>query len=223
MYGTTPTEKLFQQGIWLGFETICTFYESFIFMVHRYSIYIDVYYLFQFIILTNVETLIRLYFYVCKWNLKKTKTIDAINKKFLQITQVMEIARALCYHKIKHWRLPISKILCNYFKPGFGLRLSLLSLRGLSHRLWILANDKKRWLTLIRHMKNMLAGQHWIYSHWAYGVSHISANKNTIFSWKSGHFTSKCSNITLKPQFAKAYRKSEHDSWVLSDYALTKL
>ena len=110
------------------------------------------------------------------------EVIDSIAQWMKALLAFPEICSSWCYQKIKHWRLPINKILCNYFKPGFGLRLSLLSLRGLSHRLWILTNDKKRWLTLIRHMKNKLAGQHWIDSHWAYGVSHISANKNTIFS-----------------------------------------
>ena len=45
--------------------------------------------------LTNVDTLITLYFYVCRWKLKKMKTINAISKTFLQITQVMEVARVV--------------------------------------------------------------------------------------------------------------------------------
>ena len=48
-----------------------------------------------FIIIMNVDTLITLYFYVCRWNLKKKKTINIMNKKFLQITQVMEVARVV--------------------------------------------------------------------------------------------------------------------------------
>ena len=48
-----------------------------------------------FIILTNVYTLITVYFYVCRWNLKKKKTINTMNKKFLQITQVMGVAREM--------------------------------------------------------------------------------------------------------------------------------
>ena len=48
-----------------------------------------------FIILTNVYTLITVYFYVYRWKLKKKKTINTMNKKFLQITQVMEVARAV--------------------------------------------------------------------------------------------------------------------------------
>ena len=45
-----------------------------------------------FIILTNVYTLISVYFYVCRWKVKKKKTINAMNKTFLKITQVMEVA-----------------------------------------------------------------------------------------------------------------------------------
>ena len=45
--------------------------------------------------LTNIDTLITLYLYVCRWKLKKMKTINAINKTFLQITQVMEVACAV--------------------------------------------------------------------------------------------------------------------------------
>ena len=48
-----------------------------------------------FIILTNVDTLITLCFCVCRWNMKKKKTVNAINKTFVQITQVIEVARAL--------------------------------------------------------------------------------------------------------------------------------
>jgi len=47
-YGTTVAENLLQQSIRLGFETMCTVYKSLLAMVHCYSIYIDVYYLFQF-------------------------------------------------------------------------------------------------------------------------------------------------------------------------------
>lgn len=48
-----------------------------------------------FIMLTHVDTLITLYFNVCRWYLKKMKTINTINKTFLHITQVMEVSRAL--------------------------------------------------------------------------------------------------------------------------------
>ena len=49
-----------------------------------------------FIILINRYTLITLYFYVCRWNLKKKlKTINTMNKTFFQITQVVEVARAV--------------------------------------------------------------------------------------------------------------------------------
>jgi hypothetical protein len=48
-----------------------------------------------FIILNNVETFLTQYLYFCRWNLKKRKTIEEINKSLFQITQVMEVARAL--------------------------------------------------------------------------------------------------------------------------------
>ena len=48
-----------------------------------------------FIILSNVDTLITLYFYVCREKLKKRKTIKEINKKYRQIPQVMQVPRAL--------------------------------------------------------------------------------------------------------------------------------
>ena len=45
-----------------------------------------------FIILTNVYTFITVCFYVCRWKVKKKKTINTVNKTFLKITQVMEVA-----------------------------------------------------------------------------------------------------------------------------------
>lgn len=48
-----------------------------------------------FIMLTNVHKLITLHFYVCRWKMKKMKTINAIKKTFLQITKVMEVARVV--------------------------------------------------------------------------------------------------------------------------------
>jgi len=47
-YGTTPIEELLHEGMRLNFEIMCIFYESLLAMVHCYSIYINVYYLFQF-------------------------------------------------------------------------------------------------------------------------------------------------------------------------------
>ena len=44
------------------------------------------------IILTNVYTLISIYFYVRRWKVKKKKTINVMRKMFLKITQVMEVA-----------------------------------------------------------------------------------------------------------------------------------
>ena len=42
-----------------------------------------------------------------------------------------------CYHKIRPDRMLIKSISCNYFRPNFRLRLSLLNLRGLSQGLMI--------------------------------------------------------------------------------------
>jgi len=71
---------------------VTSFYGTFLFDLHWRILFISI-----SIILTNLDTLITLYFYVFKWNNKinKMKIIDAINKTFLQITQVMEVARAL--------------------------------------------------------------------------------------------------------------------------------
>ena len=69
----------------------CCYCTSFIFDLHwciLFNIAI-------FIILNNVDTLITLFFYVFRWNLKKKKTINIMNKTFLQITQVMQVARAV--------------------------------------------------------------------------------------------------------------------------------
>ena len=48
-----------------------------------------------FIILTNVYTLITIYFYVCRRKVKKKKTINTMKKTFLKITRVMEVARVV--------------------------------------------------------------------------------------------------------------------------------
>ena len=55
-----------------------------------------------FIMLTNVDTLIILYFYVFRWKLKNMKIINAIIKTFLQIAQVMEVAWALTVVPVKN-------------------------------------------------------------------------------------------------------------------------
>jgi flagellar basal body-associated protein FliL len=65
-------------------------YGMLFFNLHSCILFISI-----FIILTNVDTLITLYFYFCRWNLKKREKIEEINKTFVQITQVMEVARAL--------------------------------------------------------------------------------------------------------------------------------
>jgi hypothetical protein len=74
------------------FERMCIIQDSImsIFNLHSNILFISI-----LIILTNVDTLITLYFYFCRWNLKKRKTIEAINKTFNQTTQVMDVARAL--------------------------------------------------------------------------------------------------------------------------------
>ena len=48
-----------------------------------------------FIILSNLYTLITIYFYVCRWKVKKKKIINTVNKTFLKITQVMKVAWAM--------------------------------------------------------------------------------------------------------------------------------
>lgn len=66
-------------------------YGKLLFNLHWCVLFISI-----FIILTNVDTLVTLYFYVYKWNkIKKTKTRDTINKTFLRITQFMEVAQTL--------------------------------------------------------------------------------------------------------------------------------
>ena len=55
-----------------------------------------------FIILTNVYTLITIYFYVCRWKVKKKKIINTVNKTFLKIIQVMEVARVVTTMPVKN-------------------------------------------------------------------------------------------------------------------------
>lgn len=61
-YATMLVEHLLQQGMGCHFETMYRVNESLHSMVHFYSICIDVYYFSIFIILTNVYTLIIVYF-----------------------------------------------------------------------------------------------------------------------------------------------------------------
>ena len=93
-YGTAPTYEILKDCMVHGFEIMCIVYESIVAMVHHFF---DLYWciLFNiaiFIILTNVYTIITVYFYVCRWKVKKKKTINILNKTFLKITQVMEVA-----------------------------------------------------------------------------------------------------------------------------------
>ena len=115
-YGTTPIDEILKDGMLHGFERMCIVYESIVAMVcHFFSIYIDVYYLILqfshwcilfniaiFIILTNVYTLIIVYFYFCRWKVKKKKTINTDNKTFLKITQVVEVALAVTTVQVKN-------------------------------------------------------------------------------------------------------------------------
>ena len=87
-YGTVPTDEILTDCILHGFERMCIVHESVFSMVHHFfSIYWCI--LFNiaiFIILTNVYTFISVYFYVCRWKVKKNKIINTVNKTFLKIT-----------------------------------------------------------------------------------------------------------------------------------------
>ena len=76
----------------------CFYGTSFIFYLHWCILFnIEI-----FIILTNVYTLIIVYFYVCRWKVKKKKTINIVKKIFLKITQVMEVALAVTIVQVKN-------------------------------------------------------------------------------------------------------------------------
>ena len=81
----------------VSFKTQFLLHGMSLFNLHSCILFISI-----FVILTNVDTLITLYFYFCRWNLKKRKIIEAINKAFDQITQVMEVARALTTILVKN-------------------------------------------------------------------------------------------------------------------------
>ena len=70
----------------------CCYGTSFFFFDLHWCILIDIE---IFIILTNVYTLILVYFYVCRWKVKKKKTNNVVNKTFLKITQVIEVSLAV--------------------------------------------------------------------------------------------------------------------------------
>ena len=61
-----------------------------LFNLHSCILFISI-----FIILTNVDRLITIYLYVCRWILKKKKIIEEINQTFRKITQGMEVDRVL--------------------------------------------------------------------------------------------------------------------------------
>ena len=97
-YGTAPTDQIFKYGMLHGFKRMCIAYESIVTMVrHFFSIYIDIYYLIlQFSLFSPIYILsLQFIFNVCRWKLKKNKTIKTVKKTFLKITQVMEVARAV--------------------------------------------------------------------------------------------------------------------------------
>ena len=97
-YGTVPTDKILKDGILHGFERMCIVYESIVAMVcHFFSIYIDVYYLIlQFSLFSPIYIhSLEFIFYVCRWKVKKKKTINTMKKTFLKITQIMEVALAV--------------------------------------------------------------------------------------------------------------------------------
>ena len=81
--------------IWFWKNVYCSWvnscYGTFLFDLHWCILFnIEI-----LIILTNVYTLISVYFYVCRWKVKNKKTINVVNKTFLKITQVMEVALAV--------------------------------------------------------------------------------------------------------------------------------
>ena len=83
-----------RHGIWF-WKNVChswlnSFYGMSIFNLHPCILSILI-----FIIPKNVDTLIALYFYVCRWKLKKREKIQEINKPFSHITQVMQVDWAL--------------------------------------------------------------------------------------------------------------------------------
>ena len=73
-YGTARTDKILKDGMLHGFERMCIVYETIVALVcHLFSIYIDciLFNIAIFIILTNVYTLITVYFYVSRWKVMK--------------------------------------------------------------------------------------------------------------------------------------------------------
>ena len=104
-YGTTPIDEILKDGMVHGFERMCIVYESIVAMVCHFLFDLHWCILFNigiFIILTNVYTLILVYFYVCRWKVKKKKTINVMNTTFLKITQVLEVALAVTVVQTKN-------------------------------------------------------------------------------------------------------------------------
>ena len=84
-------EIWFWKNVYSSWVNFC-YGTSFLFDLHWCNILFNIS---IFIILTNVYTLITVYFYVCRWKVKKKKAINTMNKKFLKITQVIEVARVV--------------------------------------------------------------------------------------------------------------------------------
>ena len=83
-------------------------------MPFLFSIYIDVYYLIlEFSLFSPMDIhSFQFFFNVCRWKMKKKKTINIVNTTFLKITQVMEVALAVTAVEVKkddHYVIWISK------------------------------------------------------------------------------------------------------------------
>ena len=103
-YGTAPIDNLeiwnvtwFWKNVYSLWVNCCNG-TSFLFDLHwciLFNIAI-------FIILTNVYTIITIYFYVFRWKVKKNKTINTVKKTFPKITQVMEVAQVVTIVQAKN-------------------------------------------------------------------------------------------------------------------------
>ena len=79
-----------------------------------------------FIILTNVYTIISIYFYVCRWKVKKKKTMNTMNTTFLKITQVMELALAVTTVRAKIITMFGYQSKALYWLKYFSVKLDIL-------------------------------------------------------------------------------------------------
>ena len=79
-----------RNGIWFWknvYHSRLNYFNGVLFNLHSCILSILI-----FIIPTNVDAFISIYFYFCRWKMKIRKTIEEINKTFDQITQVMQVA-----------------------------------------------------------------------------------------------------------------------------------